>query len=130
MSQCCPICLSVPSPPTFIDCGQCLKRICTGCFSNLRALECPYCRHAYTQLRIAPPDDSESDSDASMSQVLYIDLPFDDTPMSLRRSHSAPPTSSSRTVAADLAKRFIDGDIPTGYMLDRMIEMRFHDMLP
>lgn len=30
-----------------MDCGECSKKICTDCFSNLVNLQCPFCRHYY-----------------------------------------------------------------------------------
>ena len=33
----------------FMDCSECVNKICTDCFSNLRKLECPYCRASYNK---------------------------------------------------------------------------------
>lgn len=44
---------------TFMDCGQCTKRICTDCFSKLSQMQCPYCRNPY----LSSLDDEEEYDD-------------------------------------------------------------------
>lgn len=44
----CKICCTIPDKQTFVDCEECLKKVCTTCFSRLNRLKCPYCRHSYS----------------------------------------------------------------------------------
>jgi len=59
----CRICYTVQQ--TFTDCAQCLKKVCSTCFSKLRRLQCPYCRHEYMEDIVYSDDEKE-------------DLQFDD----------------------------------------------------
>jgi DNA-directed RNA polymerase subunit RPC12/RpoP len=43
----CQICVSEKHLSDFITCERCSKQICMSCYSNLRTIQCPYCRFSY-----------------------------------------------------------------------------------
>jgi hypothetical protein len=53
----CGICYTTPGKQTFVDCGECTNKVCTECFSRLRNLKCPYCRHKYHNGNFEQPED-------------------------------------------------------------------------
>lgn len=56
----CNICYTTQK--TFTDCAQCLKKVCSTCFSKLRRLRCPYCRHEYMDDSVFDDDENDDES--------------------------------------------------------------------
>lgn len=78
----CRICYTFPEKQTFMDCGECTKKICTDCFSKLRRLKCPHCRHKYHTKDIFYNDSDDlfiplNISFPNVSSELSTDLPSD-----------------------------------------------------
>lgn len=65
METLCDICCDMKT--TFIDCSQCMKKICTDCFSSLRALQCPHCRNPYH------PGMDSFEEDEDETYTIYVD---------------------------------------------------------
>ena len=63
----CKICYTFPTKQTFMDCGECAKRICTDCFTRLDRFLCPYCRHSY----VGQFEDEEDDETDDETEFYY-----------------------------------------------------------
>jgi len=83
----CRICYTIPDKQTFIDCGECRKKVCTDCFSRLERLQCPYCRNNYHNNNYNNDyddnyddnyDDDKVDVDENLEVDMFHEMSFDD----------------------------------------------------